>query len=139
MAEGDGAEPRPRRVLVVEDDPGVRQVFVTVLQGEGYDTVAVADAASMRQALAAGDIDAAIIDVVLPGAESGLALAREAADCGCGVILVTGQHDRYAAVAASGYQHLFKPFRIGALLLLLKRMLEPPEARRGAADRTGGN
>ncbi len=138
MAEGEQAKPRGCRVLIVEDDPGVQQVFLTVLRAEGHDPVGARDAASMRRALAAGDVAVAIIDVMLPGAENGLALAQEAAEHGCGVIIVTGHQDHYGAVEASGYRFLFKPFRLGALLVLLDEVRKAPDAPRQAKDRESG-
>jgi DNA-binding response OmpR family regulator len=53
-----------RRILVVEADPLVRLGLEYLLQREGFESLA---AATLQQALAnLGDIDAAIIDPVLP-------------------------------------------------------------------------
>jgi two-component system, OmpR family, response regulator len=111
------------KVLIVEDDAAVQQVFDMVLADAGYELLLARDGKSMRGALAAGDVDVAIIDVMLPGRENGLALAREAEERGCGIILVTGHHDRYGEVEQSGYRHLFKPFRMTALTRLIEAAL----------------
>jgi two-component system, OmpR family, response regulator len=111
------------KVLIVEDDAAVQQVFDTVLADAGYELLLARDGTSMRGALAAGAVDVVIIDVMLPGRENGLALAREAEERGCGVILVTGHHDRYGEVEQSGYRHLFKPFRMNALTRLVEEAL----------------
>jgi two-component system OmpR family response regulator len=116
--------PRVCKVLIVEDDPAVQQVFDMVLADEGYELVLARDGTSMRNALAAGDIDVVIIDVMLPGGEMGFVLAREAAGQGCGVILVTGHHDHYEQVVDSGYRHLFKPFRLSALTEMVEQVLQ---------------
>jgi DNA-binding NtrC family response regulator len=133
-AEQDGISERKRvarvcKVLIVEDDPAVQQVFDMVLADKGYELVLARDGASMRRALAVGDIDAVIIDVMLPGGETGLALANEAAGHGCGVILVTGHYDHYQRVAESGYRHLFKPFRLSALTGMVERVLREQDAQ----------
>ena len=117
------------KVLVVEDDPGVQQVFEMVLADKGYELVIARDGASMRDALAAADVDVVIIDVMLPGGEMGFALAREAESHGCGVILVTGHHDHYQGVAESGHRHLFKPFRLSALTEMVEQVLQEQDAR----------
>jgi DNA-binding NtrC family response regulator len=116
------------RVLIVEDDPAVQQVFDMVLADKGYDLALARDGASMRNALAEGDIDVVIIDVMLPGGEMGFALAREAAGRGCGVILVTGHHDHYQSVADSGHRFLFKPFRLSALIEMVEQVLQEIDA-----------
>jgi DNA-binding NtrC family response regulator len=117
------------RVLIVEDDPAVQQVFDMVLADKGYELVLARDGASMRNALGTRDIDVVIIDIMLPGGETGFELAREAAGRGCGVILVTGHHDQYQGVAESGYRHLFKPFRLSALTEMVEQVLQDNEAQ----------
>jgi DNA-binding NtrC family response regulator len=121
--------PKVCRVLVVEDDPAVQQVFNIVLEERGYDLVLARDGASMRAALHAGDVDIVVVDVLLPGGESGLALAQEAADRGAGVIVVTGHHDHYRRVEESGHRHLFKPFRLSALIDMVEEVLRDADAR----------
>lgn len=117
------------RVLVVEDDPDVQQVFDMALELEGYKFAIVRDGPSMRRALAAEAFDIALIDVMLPGRERGLELARHAAERGCGVILVTGHHDHYELVEKSGHRFLLKPFRMDALLALIEAVLRETRAQ----------
>ena len=73
------AHPTPATILVVEDDPSVRQLAVRLLQSLGYTTVTAADAEAALQVL---DNTPAVTllfsDVVLPGGRDGVALAREA-------------------------------------------------------------
>jgi two-component system phosphate regulon response regulator OmpR len=120
------------RALIVEDDPAVQQIFGIVLAEAGYDFALAHDGASMRAAFGTGAVDVMIIDVMLPGGESGIALAKEAAARGCGIILVTGHHDHYQGVEESGYRYLLKPFRMTALLDVVEQVLREAEAS-GAA------
>ena len=115
----------------------IQDVFQSVLSAEGCSVALARDGASMRQVCAASAFDVVILDVALPGGESGLQLAREAALAGCGVILVTGHHAHYDAVAQSGYRHLFKPFRVEALLRAIQELLAERRAR-GALKGRGG-
>lgn len=126
------------KVLVVEDDPDVKALLEAVLGYEGYHFSAVANGAEMRRALARGDIDVAVIDVLLPGGDNGYALAKEAADCGCGVILVTGHGLHFEAVERSGYRYLLKPYRASSLLELVEEVLEETRARCQVKDRVLG-
>jgi DNA-binding response OmpR family regulator len=130
--------PRICRVLVVEDDPDVQEVFNHVLAQEGYELLVAHDGSSMRDALAKSEIDVVVVDVMLPGGENGLALADEAARRGCGVILVTGHHDHYDSVEKSGRHHLFKPFRMEALLAMVDQVLQETEALCATKDKKCG-
>lgn len=66
-------------VLVVEDDPDVRGLAVSMLHNFGYQAIEAADADSARMALAHGTtVDLVLADVVLPGGTSGLEFVAEA-------------------------------------------------------------
>jgi CheY-like chemotaxis protein len=67
------------KILVVEDDPDVRNVTVTMLADLGYVTVEAVDGKEAIEALKqTPGIDLLLTDVVLPGGMSGLDIAREA-------------------------------------------------------------
>jgi signal transduction histidine kinase len=66
-------------VLVVEDDPDVRELAVKMLDGLGYSVIEAPTANTARTALdGAGGIDLVLSDVVLPAGTSGPAFVREA-------------------------------------------------------------
>ncbi|TDJ65376.1 MAG: PAS domain S-box protein [Proteobacteria bacterium] len=69
-------------ILVLEDDPDVRSLAVTILDGLGYRVLEAADATAAMQVLAeeANNIDLPLSDVVLPGGISGPELAARAKD-----------------------------------------------------------
>jgi two-component system, OmpR family, response regulator len=126
------------KVLIVEDDGDVRAVINEMLAFEGYEFLMAADAASMRRLLADDDVDVVIVDVVLPGGESGLALAQELTDQGYGVILVTGHHQHFDRVEQSGHRYLLKPFRMNSLLELVDQVLRETQARCQTRSRRSG-
>lgn len=119
---------KPCSVLIVEDEPLIGEIFESVLVGEGCEVRLAADAVSMRDACAAGAFDVAVLDIALPGGVTGMDLAREAAAAGCGVILITGHPIHYDAVVKSGYPHLFKPFRVEALVQMVYELLQASDA-----------
>ena len=126
------------KVLVVEDNQDIQDLLGEAFGHEGYHFTLVSNGAAMRQALAAGDVDIVLIDVLLPGGENGIALAEEAAAHGCGVILVTGHHDHFETVEKSGHRYLFKPYRIAPLLELVDQVLRESKARCTAKGRSYG-
>ena len=81
-------------ILVVEDDPDVRLVTVSRLEGLGYRVRITADAASALDALARDtDIALALVDIVMPGGMDGHALADE----------IDRLHPHVKVVLTSGY------------------------------------
>ncbi|MCC5872361.1 MAG: response regulator [Gammaproteobacteria bacterium] len=55
------------RILVVEDEPSVREVTVAMLRSFGYEVFAAADGSGARDILAGQQVDLLLSDVVLPG------------------------------------------------------------------------
>jgi two-component system phosphate regulon response regulator OmpR len=135
----EAAGRRVCKVLVVEDDRYIQELLGDVFAHEGYRFLCVGTVEAFRRALDEEEaLDVAVIDVVIPGGANGLALAREAAARGLGVILATGHHDHFASVQGSGYSYVLKPFRIAALLEAVEEALAAAkrrcmrEAQRGA-------
>jgi DNA-binding response OmpR family regulator len=62
-------------VLVVDDEPIVRDVVVRYLQRDGFDTLEAADGDSARRLIEAGEPELVVLDVMLPGTD-GLELCR---------------------------------------------------------------
>ncbi|MFZ0424460.1 MAG: PAS domain S-box protein [Xanthobacteraceae bacterium] len=124
-------------VLVVEDNPDVRQVAVSLLEQLGYRTVEAETASDALGILAArNDIGAVFSDVVLPGPLDGLALGRA----------VAKRHPQIPVVLTTGYTKLFdsdpefpvlrKPYQISALGRVMREALNqalspPPSAQAG--------
>ncbi len=116
------------QVLVVEDSRDIQELLESVFESEGYRFSVVPNGEEMRAALAQGDVDIVIIDVVLPGADSGLVLAAEVAAQGLGVIVVSGHPWHFDTATASGHCFLQKPFRVQALLEAVEKTLERARA-----------
>lgn len=128
-ARRPGAQPGCERVLLVEDDPGVRRFAAAVLTRQGY---AVTTAASGEEALehlagAAEWPDLIITDVVMPGM-NGLDFARTLAakHRGSRVLFTSGyvgDHVRGGATAECA-DLLEKPFTATILLERVREMLD---------------
>jgi DNA-binding response OmpR family regulator/anti-sigma regulatory factor (Ser/Thr protein kinase) len=132
-AEAPGAVPAPAssdraRILVVEDDEASRYGLAALLESEGYAPLAVGDLREGDAALAAGTIDAVILDVTLPDGDGATWLARrnDRSHETPPVLALTGvtaDEDIRRIRAAGVRQVLTKPVNVTQLLLVLKETL----------------
>jgi DNA-binding response OmpR family regulator len=111
-----------QRVLVVDDEPTIRQLLAINLLAEGIHVAAVPDGFSARRAALSDPPDLIILDVMMPGLD-GLELLRElrgdprTADIP--VVLLTARTsdaEVWAGWAAGADYYLTKPFDVGELL-----------------------
>jgi DNA-binding NtrC family response regulator len=88
----DFAEGYVAKVLFVDDDPGVRDVFVKLLQYQGHDTHPAGNGETALEALGDDSFDVLITDQKLPGMR-GIELATRVQGLGlrASVIIMTGQ------------------------------------------------
>jgi PAS domain S-box-containing protein len=117
--------PAGTTVLVVEDNPDVRTVTVSLLEQLGYKTIAVEHAAAALEALAFSQpISIIFSDVVLPGEIDGLLLARtvKARYPGIPIVLTTGYTKVFEAEPE--FPVLRKPYQISALGRIIRETLE---------------
>ncbi len=61
-----GANPAKKRILVVEDERYLRELYIEILQAEGYDVDNAADGEEGYQALYNGGYDLVLLDIILP-------------------------------------------------------------------------
>src|SRR6266511_4038615 len=114
-------------VLVVDDDPGVRESFRLILE-DHYDVVDVPDGPSALEVVRASQVDLVLLDIRMTGMDGIEVLERiKAIDEGIEVILVTAVKTVRTAVAAmklGAFDYLTKPFEEDELLSLSRRALE---------------
>jgi DNA-binding NtrC family response regulator len=114
-------------VLVVDDDPGVRESFRLILE-DHYEVVDVPDGPAALGVVRAAAVDLVLLDIRLPGMDGIEVLERiKALDEGIEVILVTAVKTVRTAVAAmklGAFDYLTKPFEEDELLSLSRRALE---------------
>src|SRR5688572_6850638 len=75
-------------ILVVDDDPGIREVLCDYLVQHGYRAFGVGSAAEMDQALAATPPDVIVLDLMMPG-EDGLSVVRRLAGKGPPIVMLS--------------------------------------------------
>ena len=114
-------------VLIVDDDPGVRESFRLILE-DHYEVVDVPDGPQALDVLRASQVDLVLLDIRLPEMDGIEVLERiKALDESLEVILVTAVKTVRTAVAAmklGAFDYLTKPFEEDELLALCTRALE---------------
>ena len=130
------------RILVVDDDEGLRELLVRYLSDNGYEAAGVADGQAMKRHLSSHPVDLLLLDVMLPG-EDGLTLARELGSRGGPPIIMLSARgeevDRIVGLEVGADDYLPKPFSHRELLARVAAVLRrrQPAAASGRIRRFG--
>jgi two-component system OmpR family response regulator len=133
------ADPPAARILMVDDDPGIRDVVSDFLGKHGYAVETAGDAREMDAAMARGPIDLVVLDVMLPG-EDGLAICRRLSGSdGPPIIMLSAMGedtDRIVGLELGADDYLPKPCNPRELLARVRAVLRRAELR--GAGGSGG-
>jgi len=114
------------KLLVVDDDPELRELITAYLSKQGYEIVAVADGGAMDHAFAAGGVDLVILDLMLPG-EDGLDIAKrlkQTTDVPIIIVSAQGEEiDRIVGLEVGADDYIGKPFNPRELLARVRAVL----------------
>jgi two-component system response regulator MprA len=115
------------RILVVDDEPAVRDSLARVLEQAGYEVTLASDGRQALHVVALEQPDALVLDVVMPGLD-GLAVTRalRAGSDATPVLLLTARAevaDRVLGLDAGADDYLSKPFALEELLARLRALL----------------
>jgi two-component system response regulator MprA len=121
----------PARLLVVDDEPALREALQSSLEFEGYEVVTANDGLAALEAVAADSFDAVLLDVMMPRLD-GLTACRRLRASGnhIPVLMLTARDavgDRVSGLDAGADDYLVKPFELDELLARVRALL-----RRGA-------
>src|SRR5437588_1919132 len=123
-------------VLVVDDDPTIRELVSDYLGGNDFRVSAVGDGTAMRDVLKDQVVDLLVLDLGLRG-EDGMSIARRMRDeCEIPLVMLTGraeEADRVMGLELGADDYITKPFSPRELLARIRTVLR----RRRAEVRQG--
>lgn len=125
------------KLLVVDDDPRIRQMLARYFEGEGYLVTTVADGVAMREEMGRQDFSALFLDLVLPG-EDGLSLARSVrTHSDIPILMLTGRDDvvdKVVGLEVGADDYIAKPFHLREVLARLRSILRRRQPAAQAAE-----
>ena len=125
----------PPKILIVDDDPALRELVRFALQRAGFDTAEAPDGRAALAQFAAGGADLVVLDVMMPEL-NGIDVCRTLRGSSAVPILFLSSHaeevDRIVGLEIGGDDYLAKPFSPRELVARIRAILRRP-AMSGAA------
>jgi len=130
---------RPK-ILIIDDDPSIRELLMAYLSNEGYRAYAAADGPAGLEALTSFEPDLVVLDIMLPGLDGVEVLTRLRRRSNVYVIMLTAKSeevDKIVGLSVGADDYVTKPFspreltaRIKAALRRIKAPAEVETERR---------
>lgn len=118
--------PESTKILVVDDDPALRDLLGRYLREQGFDVSLVGDGVAMDRYLAENSPELIVLDLMLPG-EDGLAIAKRLRSQGAPPIIMLSARgedvDRIVGLEIGADDYLAKPFNPRELLARIRAVL----------------
>ena len=122
-----------KRILVVDDEPSMRELLAIMLKKEGFEVVTADGRVMAAAVLAKGPVDLVVTDVRLPDGD-GIEILRhvKSASPETVVIVMTAFGTAETAVAAlklGAHDYILKPFDVDELKIVVRNALEREDLR----------
>jgi two-component system phosphate regulon response regulator PhoB len=125
------------KLLVIDDEPAIREMVRFTLSRSGYECIEAEDASQAKQLIVSESPDLLLLDVMMPG-QSGLDLARELrsreSTKELPIIMLTARcsdQDKIRGLDVGADDYITKPFSPGELVARIKALL-----RRSSLDQS---
>jgi CheY-like chemotaxis protein len=113
-----------RKILVVDDQKGLRDIMAALLSDLGYDVATAADGAEALMLLQGSTFGLVLTDLNMPGMDGWSLAERVKKASSTPVVLITASHKRSVEERlgkSSVDSVLFKPFRVEDLLTVVRK------------------
>jgi DNA-binding response OmpR family regulator len=132
----------PEKILVVDDEPILRDTLALNLRQAGYQVVTAEDGARALETASAEAPDLVILDLMLPELD-GLTVCRSLRQHSSVPILIltarTGELDKIVGLESGADDYLTKPFSLGELQARIRALLRRAGAATGGDELRSGN
>ena len=131
----------PQNILIVDDEPDIRNLVQDILVDEGYQVRVAENTTDARQHASKLQPDLVLLDIWMPG-EDGISLLKDWQNNGgisCPVVMMSGHGTVDTAVEATrlgAYDFIEKPLTTAKLLVSVKRALEAADKNQHEIDQT---
>jgi len=129
------------KILVVDDEPGLRQTLTRILGAEGHTTLTASDGKEALERLAAEDIDLVLCDLRMPTMSGLEMIERYNATKGHALVVAMSAYgDSDTAIQAmqkGAYDYVPKPFRADEVVLVVRKAAEREKLRQRVATLEG--
>jgi DNA-binding response OmpR family regulator len=130
------------KILLVDDEPMLRETLAYNLRNAGYEVNTAADGSAALQQARAEVPDLVILDLMLPEID-GLTVCRSLRHVSDVPILIltarTGELDKIVGLESGADDYLTKPFSLGELQARLRALLRRASGTRGSDEIQSGN
>jgi two-component system, OmpR family, response regulator len=128
------------RILLVDDEPSIREPLTEYLEGQGFAVTDAANAAEARTILRAQGVDLVVSDIMMPG-EDGLSLTRHLRETSdIPVILLTARvedTERIVGLEIGADDYVVKPFNPRELVARIRSVLRRSQTNGRTLDSSG--
>jgi two-component system OmpR family response regulator len=128
------------RILIVDDDPGIRELTAAFLVGHGYAVDVAADGTEMRARLEQESYALIVLDVMMPG-EDGLSILRSLDRSSSPAVIIMSviseEVDRIVGLEMGADDYVAKPANPRELLARIRSVLRRNQAAASAAPSAG--
>lgn len=137
MTAGQDQPPKGARVLVVEDDPNIRDLVVLHLRLEGLTTATAGDGEAALDMARAAPFDLIVLDLMLPGLDGVTvcrAVRRDTQNRGTPILMLTARRDesdKVLGLESGADDYLTKPFGIREFIARVRALLRRRTAAAG--------
>ena len=122
------------RVLIVDDDPELRELTSNFLANNGFEIHTAPNGRDMDKVLARGDIELVVLDYMMPG-EDGLSICKRLIEKGGPPVIMLSARgeeiDRIVGLELGADDYMAKPFHPRELLARIRAVLRRREAKEG--------